>query len=346
MNAIKIPITVLMSVYNGEGHLEESIKSILNQTFKDFCLLIINDASSDHSLEIIESFKDNRIKLINNESNIGLTKSLNKGLKLVESRYIARMDSDDIAHRDRLKKQYEYMENNQNVDVLGAQVYHFFNNKRKGHFKYKELSTKEINARLLVSNPIMHPTAFIRLQSLLDNNIKYDESLIASQDYGLWLEIINKQLIIKNLSNVLLYYRVSNENITNSFKESSSLRHKEIFNKWLSSLGFSLSDQEILNYTNAIYAPRDKEVDMKLLKKTLFKISQTLNIKPRMDHKQLKRKLGYVWLKNVIFKKDVRSALTIWGLYGIVDMIIYLIMKFGLFIKNYNVIYQFRVTRF
>ncbi|ENJ6565101.1 TPA: glycosyltransferase family 2 protein [Proteus mirabilis] len=104
-------ITVLMSVYNDEKYLQESIDSILNQTFKEFEFLVINDGSTDNSLSILKenAKKDPRIKLIINEQNIGLIASLNKGLQLASCDLVARMDSDDIAVSTRLEAQYQFM---------------------------------------------------------------------------------------------------------------------------------------------------------------------------------------------------------------------------------------------
>ena len=113
-------VTVLMSVYNGEKYLQEAIDSILEQTFKDFEFLIINDGSTDKTGEILESYHDLRIKIINNEKNIGLTKSLNKGLKLARGEYIARQDADDISMPERLEKEVEFLETHQDYAVVGA----------------------------------------------------------------------------------------------------------------------------------------------------------------------------------------------------------------------------------
>jgi len=113
-------VTVLMPVYNGEKYLNEAIDSILGQTFKDFKFLIINDGSTDGTADILKSYKDSRIKVTNNEKNIGLTKSLNKGLKMAKSEYIARMDADDISLPTRLQKQVEFMDSHPKVGVCGT----------------------------------------------------------------------------------------------------------------------------------------------------------------------------------------------------------------------------------
>ena len=102
-------ITVFMPVYNSERYLKEAIDSILNQSYKNFELLIINDGSTDSSIDIIKSYNDSRIKLINNDCNKGLPYTRNLGLKLAKGDYIAIMDSDDISYIHRLKKQIEFL---------------------------------------------------------------------------------------------------------------------------------------------------------------------------------------------------------------------------------------------
>ena len=95
-------ITVLMAVYNGEKCLNHTIESILNQSFQNFEFLIVNDCSTDNTIELIKSFEDPRIRIHNNAVNLGQTKSLNVGLKLTKGKYIARMDADDYAMPERL----------------------------------------------------------------------------------------------------------------------------------------------------------------------------------------------------------------------------------------------------
>ena len=113
-------ITVLMSVYNGEKYLQETIESVLSQSYKNFELLIIDDKSTDKTCLIINSFKDPRIKLIINNQRLGLSKSLNVGIKLSSGEYIARLDADDICHQNRLEIQKLYLENNPDCGILAT----------------------------------------------------------------------------------------------------------------------------------------------------------------------------------------------------------------------------------
>ena len=114
-------ISIVMSVYNGEKYLREAVNSILNQTFKDFEFIIINDGSTDGTREILESYNDPRIILIH-KGNMGLTQSLNKGIALAKGKYIARQDADDISLPERLEKQIEFLERNEKVALLGTAI--------------------------------------------------------------------------------------------------------------------------------------------------------------------------------------------------------------------------------
>jgi glycosyltransferase involved in cell wall biosynthesis len=110
-------------VYNGEKFLKNSIESILNQAFSDFELIIVNDGSTDHTPEIISSYKDPRIKIINNEQNVGLPRSLNKAIALAQGDYIAINDHDDISDRRRLKKQLEQIKQDPKVALVSSPVF-------------------------------------------------------------------------------------------------------------------------------------------------------------------------------------------------------------------------------
>src|SRR5690606_12020298 len=154
-------ISVIMCVYKPDPeHLEAAISSILNQTFSDFEYIIVIDGPDDKVESHINSFDDNRIKVIINKENLGLTCSLNVGLKVAKGKYVARMDSDDIALFNRFEEQYKYMEKNSDVVVLGS-----FANVlgTKNRVKIRHIENQEIlRIRMMFYNAgIIHPTAFI-----------------------------------------------------------------------------------------------------------------------------------------------------------------------------------------
>lgn len=177
-------ITVLMSVYNGATHLREAINSVLTQTISNFEFLIIDDGSSDNSLEIIEGYDDSRIRVIKNRDNIGLTRSLNKGLKLARGEYIARIDCDDICLPSRLERQLEFMSQNPEIGVCGSWVIVM---KESGEYLRKfPVSHDEIQCFMLFKTPLAHPSGMIRKQVLTRNQLKYDPYFKYGQDMDLW----------------------------------------------------------------------------------------------------------------------------------------------------------------
>ena len=202
-------VSVLMSVFNGEEFLAESIESILTQTFRDFEFLIIDDGSTDDSVEIINSYYDDRIRLVRNTENIGLTRSLNKGIRLSKGELVVRMDADDISMPDRLEKLLHYMNSNPDVGVCGSWLETIGDHQEV--WKCYEFDN-EIKAQLLFCNAIFHPTVIIKKSCLFENNVFYDEKLRTAQDYGLWVAL-SKNVFFANIQEVLLRYRIHENKI-------------------------------------------------------------------------------------------------------------------------------------
>ena len=221
-------ITVLMSVYNGEKYLRESIESILNQTYKNFEFLIINDASTDSSRDIILSYNDPRIRLVDNEQNIGLTRSLNKGLKLAMGEYIARMDADDISMPERFEKEIEFFENHPNHAVVGTFV-KVIDEKSDVILSLKKyVHDAQIRDYLKIDTHIAHGSAMIRKKCILDVGF-YNESMIRSQDYDLWLRLSEK-FMLANIPEYLYMWRKHNNNFGAKFR-TEQLKYVELAKK-------------------------------------------------------------------------------------------------------------------
>ena len=202
-------VTVLMPVYNGERYLRESIDSILNQTFTDYEFLIIDDASTDSSRDIILSYDDQRMKLIENEQNIGQSESLNIGFHETQGKYIARMDQDDVSLPLRLEKQVCFMDEHAEVGVCGTYV-RFVNDKdrRISHPYLREpmLSNNELKAQLLFSPCFQHPTVMIRSKILLNHEIKYEKEYEPAEDYWMWNQL-SAVTEYRNIPEILLKLR-------------------------------------------------------------------------------------------------------------------------------------------
>ena len=207
-------ITVVMSVYNAELYLDDSITSILEQTYRNFEFIIINDGSTDHSLSIIKKYMhlDDRIILISRE-NKGLIESLNDGLKLAKGKYVARMDADDVSLKNRFKEQIEFMVKD-NIDICGSSVQLFNDEGDIKIWRYPVLD-QDIKFTLLFTCSFAHPSVMIRKKVF--KNLKY-KNYKNSEDYKLWTDAALSGFKMGGIDKVLLNYRCHKEQV--SYKNS------------------------------------------------------------------------------------------------------------------------------
>jgi len=206
----KYIVTVLMPAYNAELYIEEAIRSILNQTFKEFEFLIINDGSTDSTETIVRKYSDPRIIFITNESNKGLIYSLNYGLRIARGKYIARMDADDICFPKRLEKEVSYMEKHPEISLLGSNYIRMDNNEEICH----PSSWEQIRLYLLEGTTFAHPTVMIRKDDFFKHELSYQEKDFSAEDYGLWVAAAKRGLKMANLSDFLLLYRIHDDQIS------------------------------------------------------------------------------------------------------------------------------------
>ncbi len=202
-----------MPVYNGEPFLASSIESILQQTFSEFEFLIINDGSTDGSLDIIKSYarKDSRIRFVT-RNNKGLISTLNEGLAMIETEYIARQDSDDISLTSRLKKQVEFLDKNTSIGLVGSN-YHTVNNRGQIIGTTDVLTTpNDLKLAEVFSNQFGHGTIMARGQ-ILKSKKTYNQEYKHSEDYELWARLAREQGIA-NIKEPLYKWRLHDENVT------------------------------------------------------------------------------------------------------------------------------------
>jgi hypothetical protein len=202
-------VTVLMSVCNGSKYLGQAIESVLSQTFHNFEFLIVDDGSTDGSSRLIQSFADPRIRLVNNSTNIGLTKSLNRGLRLARGSLIARHDADDISHSTRLAKQVACLDEHPEIALVGTQfrVIDELGRVIQEIGDYRAQSQFALEWQLLLGNPFTHSTVMFRNDIVLNALGGYDEGFEYNQDFELWSRLL-AQYRATNLPEALLDYRV------------------------------------------------------------------------------------------------------------------------------------------
>lgn len=202
---MSIPVTVLMSVHNGGEYLAGAVRSVLTQTFHDFEFLIIDDCSTDASLQVAASFDDPRIRIIRNNRNMGLAISLNKGFDLARGKYIARMDSDDVCRPDRLERQLAWLKSHPTVGACGSWVRYIGPGGGKTVRYYSDTSLAK--ASLLFGPPMAHPAVLLRRDLFLEHGLVYDTTFRHAQDYDLW-ERASHHFPLSNVPRVLLDYRI------------------------------------------------------------------------------------------------------------------------------------------
>jgi len=201
-----IAISVLMTAYNAEKTISAAIESALIQSFPDFELIIINDGSTDKTERIVSSFDDNRIRLINNPSNLGIVASRNIGLSLCRGKYICILDADDICHKDRFLRQYRFMESNPDYVVCGSHYRNLINGRISFSFKdyLYAVSDEEIRVTMLRTCPIGNPTVIMRRSIVNEYRLQYEPEYPLAEDYAFWnriskygkFHIINRPLLI------------------------------------------------------------------------------------------------------------------------------------------------------
>lgn len=243
-----ISISVIMSVYKEPLEwLRQSIDSILHQTFSDFEFIVICD-NPDYSggLELLKAYseKDPRVVLLINEKNVGLTKSLNKGLRIAKGKYIARMDADDISDLHRLQIQYDFMEENPDIAVCGTgrNILNVDKQSRKTYNSYSK--SDDIMSVFVLRSAFTHPTVMFR-RSIVDEGFSYDESFICAQDYDLWERLLEYGYSFANIDMPLLNYRMSDNQVSKNKKDIQVTNAKRVRNNFLSSLGIILKEEEL-----------------------------------------------------------------------------------------------------
>ncbi|WP_304067734.1 glycosyltransferase family 2 protein [Pedobacter glucosidilyticus] len=261
-------ITVFMAVYNGERFLREALNSILQQTFQNFELLIVNDGSTDHSENIIHQYTDPRIRLINNQKNQGLVITRNIGLQEAKGKYIAILDSDDIALPQRLEIQYNFMENHPDIAICGSKAIQF------NHLNEEvliDVPTDYLAERLIFGNVFVNSSIILKRAAALEVGGYQNYSL--GEDYDLALRI-SEFYPIANLNQILVKYRVHQHNITLTENKALSQEELKIIKALYLRWSIDVSEREIAIHHAILYS-RVKEYSTEEFLSLLKKIKAT-----------------------------------------------------------------------
>lgn len=284
-------ISVIMPACNAEKYIGEAIESILNQTFKDFEFIIINDGSTDSTKKIIENYKDPRIKLINHDSNKGIYTSRNEGLRIVKGEFIVDFDSDDISLKTRLEEQLDFMVKNSEIALVGSWIELIDIDKNKSYIMKYTCDPTVIRWEQIFKNQISNSASFFR-RDLLEEVGYFNEKYRYAADFDFWSRIIRKYRVA-NIPKVLIKQKIHKESITGSAETGKIQREfaKEII------------------FNNINYYINLNKKDFKLLSDAVkwAKISSFKNfIKVRKIYKHLFS--SYIRKEN-LDKKDIKKIL-------------------------------------
>lgn len=312
-------VSVIMGVYNTPiEYLKEAVNSILTQTYSNLEFVIVDDCSQN--IEVVEYLNkancdDDRVKLIRNEYNLGLTKSLNIAIRNSSGKYLARMDSDDISLPERIQKQVEYMEVHKDICLTGTDVIGFSDNgviydtgKLHNHISRQDVC----NVRLLFENTgYAHPSFMIRKSFLDINNIHYREDIKKAQDYALTTDCIlagGKRYLIEES---LLKYRIHSKQISNeSYKEQVECQAQTAYRRLRATFD-SLSDDEcraiaLLNHERIDYKPA---VHISAIKKMIKENKD----KKLFEDKLFRYEFYYEWYRKIM--RIIRLHHYPWGVF-------------------------------
>lgn len=234
-------VSVVMPVYNASQFFSEAVESILAQSFKDFELIIIDDASQDGSPDIVKSYKDPRIVFVQNHKNVGVAQSLNKGLDLAKGYYIARMDADDISEPGRLEQQVRFMEKHPDVGISGGFVHLF--GKGMNSIARVPADSEDILAYMIFENPMWHMSVIMRKDMLQKYHLYYDPTFSRSEDYDLWARA-SQHFPMANLGDVLVRVRVHEASATRANWDEMTIQTEAIQDRLLERWGYHVSDEE------------------------------------------------------------------------------------------------------
>lgn len=235
-----VKATVIMAAYNTEEYIEEAIDSILQQSYDNFELLIVEDASTDNTLEVIKKYSDSRIRLIQNEENVGQTKCLNIGIREAIGKYILIMDSDDIALPDRLKIQIGFMEENPEIVWAGSWMKAFG---KRNYILQPVSEHDDLRAQLVLGNVISNTTFIIRKSVLDTYGIRYNEEVRHAQDYY-FIEEISTYGKIAIIPQVLMKYRTHEKQVSMAKEKEQIACLGYTYKKVLKDLNITLSEQD------------------------------------------------------------------------------------------------------
>ena len=243
-------VTVLMPTYNVAPYVREAIESVLQQTYRDFELLVVDDASTDDTLAVVRSIDDPRIRIAAFDNNVGLAENLNRGLALIDTVYVARMDGDDIAEPYWLEHEVAILDSHTEIGICSGGFERFGTAKSLVRFPERH---EDCLANMLFECSVIVPT--FRMSLYRDHSLRYRTEAFPAEDYRFWAEALRITKIY-NLQETLFHYRMHPTQICSARHEEQQRKVAEVRRYMLEWLSPDFTEEEKQYYTGQFMAPQ------------------------------------------------------------------------------------------
>jgi hypothetical protein len=235
-------VSVIMAVHNGERYVRESVDSVLSQSFADFELLVVDDASTDSTTEILAQYHDERLRVLHNEVDSERCVSRNRALREARGEYAAILDPDDVALPQRLERQVAFMDAHPAVTVSGS----YYQRYESGEIMTLLLEDAAIRAQMLFHSPLAHPTVIMRRAPVLSLTSGYDPASPYAEDYNLWAGLAaHRDVVFANVPEALIRYRVYPGKDRSAYQLETEARTRQVCSVLLARLGISAGEEEL-----------------------------------------------------------------------------------------------------
>ncbi len=279
-------VTVLMPTYNVAPFVGEAIESVLRQTYSDFELLVMDDCSTDNTIEVVRSFDDSRIRIVQNDRDLGLAENLNRGLSLITTEYVARMDGDDIGCPDWLEREVAILDTHPDIGICGAGFERFGTTETVVQFPKRH---EDIAANMLFECSVIVPT--FRMSLIRNHGLHYKSEAFPAEDYQFWSECLRITRIY-NIPRTLFHYRMHPTQICSSRREEQLRKVKETRLYMLDWLSNDFNNEEKSYYAESFMEPYIvSKHDLRERKAFCKKIIEKNRKRGNFDEAALRRRL-------------------------------------------------------
>ncbi len=289
-------VSVLMPVYNNEAYVKEAIESMLNQTYSDFELIVLDDCSTDNSANVIKQFDDKRIIYHCNAKNLGLANNLNVGLKMARGKYIARMDGDDISLPTRLQTQVDFLERNTDIDLCSCGLEKFGT---EHDIWIRETNPEQVKITMLFYSPILHASSVWRREVFEKHNLYYNQDAFPAEDYDLWARAVFYCKLV-NMPQVLYRYRIHGIQVTKTDDRAEN-RIQDIRNRYLTKALPSLSNEDRVAFIDKYLQQTDATLKNVKVLKPIYKAVVKANKQDGFFDTHLLNKRLNRYYQNIVF---------------------------------------------